>query len=462
MVTTDRINSTPFQHDPFRRTQENTSVFKSSKPKWEDDLFPSGLPTSQFRRWYLRWIWIRLKITSVLTEVRKDRAAVVAILTAIVLGLLLVVDQRFEVVGTAKLAIDTLIPILQVVLGAIFSLELFSYDTDPVDRNRLRSPQEVVEYYDDIGINPGFVSTEDYLGRAQDQSSQIPDTLPVVPEMIPDSPRPLEEMAVRLEDTFFSLPDRFQELLSPVLERMRTRFVDEGHFNQMKLRPMQVSPTELVLGKTTFFNNFAANLCADWYVYDSRCPRDLLHSVVFTESGNLRELQDNPMPYIAASSGLVISESGQTVLPVRSREVVIQGRQLGESFGGSWDWDTVRDEGMEAQVRYEFKRERMDHVDPELFHLGMMRRVDLMGKTDLYVCGYVEGDPDWQERSREHTFPVVVDILPEGDTFDSPSEIFEHPDAVIDSVLDAIIDSPFAPSLGLLTWLWLFNHTTTS
>lgn len=402
------------------------------------------------------WLWTRHRLARLWDDTRLR-------LSVLVFSLLLaVVVVRFAVRIPPEIDfwLEQTSSFLKVVLGALVSLELFAGDPLAVDRKRLNGPGTVVDHYHEEGCEPGFVGTAAFVGD-RSVSASVPDRLPVVPEARPDRPVPLTELDVVLhEDRYYDLPDRIEELYGPFVDRFATEFVDEGHFNEQKLRPIAVEGDRLELGRTTFFNNFVANLSADYELFDPRTPRELLHTAVFDDDGTLEPLTETDMPYIAASSGLLFSTAGETVLPIRSGNVVIQGWQLGESFGGSWDWEVIRQGGPTAQVQQEFTSERTGSSDlaARFQHLGTMRRVDLMGKPDNYLLGYVDGDPDWEEESDEHVYPVVTRVVPEGETIDGPAELYDRHEVVLDRILDAIADSPYEPSVGLLTWLWLFDR----
>lgn len=416
---------------------------------------------SRWRDYYqkikLRWYKLRLLIQDSRRWLTRDRSVVITTVTGALLAASIVVNTQYNFSGVLSIVFELIVPICQIILGSVFSIEILSYNTDPVDRDRLDPPAQVVQSYKEMET-PGVSYTDQFidLNYTYDgfYSQNNLRKLPAVPEAVPSHPVPTNEIEFRptSEKSFYSLPDRAQKIFHPIINKIEKRFVDENHFNQMKVRPTKVSTTAFVGGKTTFFNNFACNLCADWNVFNSRTPRDLLHPLVFDSNGRLRDLDETPMPYIAASSGLIFSKSGQTVLPVRSGNVVIQGRQLGESFGGSWDWDIIQQDGVEGQISREYTTER-ESVESSFYHLGTMRRVDLMGKPDTYLLGYTDDKLDWEESSPEHLYPVVVDILPENETFDSYQEIINNASKVTESILQVVSSAPFQPSHGLLIWL---------
>lgn len=347
------------------------------------------------------------------------------------------------------------VAVLEVFLGAVLSLEAFARRDDAVDRRRLREPADVVAFYAERDCDDAFVRVDWPAGV-----DGLPGVLPVVPEAVPDSPVPVEDVDVVLDEADdYGLPERAERLLGPFVDSLADEFLDEGHFNQRKVRPRRVTASRFVCGRTTFFENFVCDLCPDYALFEHRTGRELLHREVFDADGRLRALDDTAMPYIAASSGLLFSRAGDVVLPVRGRDVVVQGRMLGESVGGSWDWDVVERDGFAGQVAVELTEERAESatLDPAFHHLGTVRRIDLMGKPDSYLLGFVDGDPAWRATSGEHDHPVVVPVLPEDEVFDDAADVLAHADDVVGAVLGAVADSPYDPSLGLLTWLWLFD-----
>lgn len=410
----------------------------------------------------LRLQRLKIQTRDVLSLAVSENRIRVPLALFVAIFVLWVLLQRSATGDLPMAVIQTLLSIAEVMLGVYISFELIFDGLRPASRDRILRPDEVVEFYEARGCAGAFVRMTDLPGW--DPESAAIDRVPAVVESIPDRPVPTTELTVTLRDRYYPLPDRVERLYEPVLDDLEGKFVDEGNFNQMKLRPMAFGEDGFEMGTTTFFNNFATNLCPDYDLYDHRTPRELLHPLVFHPDGRLRSLGETDLPYIAASAGMVVAENGEAIFPIRSRDVVIEGMNLGLSFGGSWDADVVEVEGPHGQVTRELAEERgvtADH-DVDVHYLGTMRRLDLLGKPDCFVTAVVDGVPDWSADSREETESVVVRLVPEDVTVDDIGTLLEHAETVTERVCALLAESPYRASPGLLYWLYLLNQQADS
>jgi hypothetical protein len=357
---------------------------------------------------------------------------------------------------------QTVLSVLEVTLGVYISFEVLIMGLRPSSRRRIDRPEDVVEFYEQRDCADQFVEMS--ISSEWDTESH-PDTIPAVVEAVPEKPTPVSMLTASIDtDAYYPLPDRVQRLYEPVIDTLKEEFVDEGHFNQMKLRPDGYEAESFNFGTTTFFNNYATNLNPDTDVYHSRTPRELLHSELFTSDGQLRPLSGNEateLPYIAASAGVLVAENGEAVFPIRSRDIVIEGLNIGLSFGGSWDLDTVSRTSIATQISDELSEERTELSDDttiSLTYLGTLRRLELLGKPDCFVVAIADEVPDWEVASREETEILVERVVPEGVTVDSVETLIEHADSVTRRIQQLVRQNPYLPAAGLYYWLYLLNY----
>lgn len=364
--------------------------------------------------------------------------------------------QRVQLGDVPKAVTQTTLSVAEVMLGIYLSVELYG-GLRPPAKDRIDRPETVVDFYEDRGCADEFIRLSDLSSGVA--SNDPPDVAPGVVESVPDAPVPTTALSVEASDTYYPLPERVERLYEPVLDTLHEQFVDEGSFNQIKLRPRSYDDGEFEMGSTTFFNNYATNLNPDAALFEHRTPRELLHPLVFDSSDRLRPLTDTDLPYIAASAGMVIAKNGEAIFPVRSRDVVIEGMNLGLSFGGSWDYDIVARDGVHEQIASELDDERgiPADMDVSVWYLGTMRRLELLGKPDCFLVAICDGIPDWAGTSREERESVVARLVPEGVTVDGIDDLIDHRDAVTERLFELLQDSPFHASPGLLYWIYLLN-----
>lgn len=400
----------------------------------------------------LRWrIVIRDAVHLILT---RNHLRVPLLLVAVIFGIGVGL-QEFALGNRARAAAQTVLSVAEVMLGIYFSVELYA-GLRPASTERIDRPEDVVAFYEEHDCAGDLLRMSDLPGWPAD--ADLPNAVPGVLESVPSAPVPIGELEVAVREEYYPLPDRAERLYDPVLDELRDRFVEEGNFNQLKLRPSDFDEGTIESGTTTFFNNYATNLSPDADLYEHRTPRQLLQPLV-CEDGQLRGLEDTPLPYIAASAGVVVAENGEAIFPIRSRDVVIEGMHLGLSFGGSWDADVVDTEGVTAQIAGELAEERAipDSMDVSVSYLGSVRRLELLGKPDCLLVAICDGVPEWAVASREERQTVVARIVPPGVTVDGVEDLIEHSEAVTEHVAQLLQDSPFRPSPGLLYWLHVLD-----
>jgi len=381
----------------------------------------------------------------------------IPILLGFILFCLLLVLELWPVDGFTTAIVRTTLSLAEIGLAVFVSLELFKNGLRPHAKERIDRPENVVEFYEDRGCTAEFIQLPSLPGWID--SSSLPDRAPGIVESVPESPLRTKELQVDIEGQYFPLPDRVQRLYEPVIKDIQEQFVEEDNFNQIKLRPLSYVDDEFRMGTTTFFNNFATNLSPDYQLFTHRTPRELLHPLVFRNDGNIRSLSETDLPYIAASAGIVIDRSGKAIFPIRSRDLVIEGMNLGLSFGGSWDKDVVESEGVHGQILRELAEEREIHREEDivLYYLGTLRRLELMGKPDCFLVALTDTALSKDVVSREESDAVVIDLVPEDVTVDSINTLLNHVETVNERVSRLLIDSSYPPSPGLLYWLYLLN-----
>lgn len=420
--------------------------------------------------WIKKWK-IRLRDTSLLIST-ENRIRIPIILMVLIFGLL-VINQNVELPAIENAFLATILSVTEVILGVYISFELLFSTLKPFSKDRIDRPEEVIGFYEDYrdkDWTSQFINLNDIKGhdfsRAvptyDDTSDNLP--LPAIIHYAPEEPAPVSNINENIREEYYPFPDRIERIYQPVMDDLYDKFTSEGNFNQMKLRPEDFTEEEFTMGKTTFFNNFATNLIPDYNVYEHRTPRELFHPLIFDSNHQMKSLDDTDLPYIASAAGVLIGKNGEAIFPVRGRDVVIEGMNLGLSFGGSWDKDVVEEKGIDGQIFEELKQERFSEEMEEdirdiaqIYYLGTVRRVELLGKPDCFVVAIAEDVPDWKYETREDTDVFVFDIVSGETEINDLSDLTENIEEINENILEVIEISPYPPGTGLLDWLYMLN-----
>jgi len=416
---------------------------------------------SRSRRWLsFRFQRLHIQIRKILSLLISRDGYLIPLVLLIGIALLLIFIGQFQLGPTRTAILQTVLSVLEIAFGVYISFGLLLSELRPPAKDRIDRPESVVSFYEERGCADDFIAMTDIGGW--DDATPL-DTVPGIVESIPEKPVPVSELEATVDtEQFYPLPERVQRLYEPVIDTLHEDFVDEGNFNQMKLRPHSLDGTDFAYGTTTFFNNYATNLTPDYDLFNSRSARELFHSEVFRPDDSLRPLtgsESTKLPYIAASAGMIIGRDGKAVFPIRSRDVIIEGLNLGLSFGGSWDLDKVSADGIDGQIESELSEERKLVADHpiDIHYIGTLRRLELLGKPDCFLVGVVDGVPDWKVSSSEETGIVVEQVIPEDVTVDGIETVLAHANTVTRRVRRLINESAYPPGVGLLYWLYLLN-----
>ena len=154
----------------------------------------------------------------------------------------------------------------------------------------------------------------------------------------------------------------------------------------------------------------------------------------------------------------MITTDGRTLVPIRSRSVAVEGKAAHLSFSGSFDVDDVREGGIDSALRSILADET--EVEPSsvrsLTYLGTTRRIERLGKPDTVALALVDADADLEVATEQFVDFYTVSVY-DGNVSEV-GELFE-PDVareVVSGVLEAVDRVPYRPSLGLLSFLWLY------
>ncbi|MXV61226.1 hypothetical protein GS429_03945 [Natronorubrum sp. JWXQ-INN-674] len=351
-----------------------------------------------------------------------------------------------------SLVSDLLISVLGAVFGVYISVELLLPYVRHVERARIDAADEIVDSYD----NPSSFLDLTALPGSRDRAD-VPERIPVTAEQLPSSLRSYDSFEHELLDRQYDVPDELAALYESDADELRALFRRENRTNGRKVRLESASADTFELSTTTYYRSFLTNFCPDYELSGGATIRELSKPLLF-DGETPKPLSETPFSDHFGGGGLVITTDGRAVLPVRSRSVAVEGKALHLSFSGSFDVADVTTGGIDAALRSILT----DELDLEsssvqsVSYLGTTRRIERLGKPDTVSLAFVDADAalDITTEQFVNSYSVTVCDEPVSDVED----LFEPEVArqVIECLLAAIDRRPYRPSLGLLSFLWLY------
>lgn len=353
--------------------------------------------------------------------------------------------------------LGTLISLLSTLLAVYVSIDVVLPHLKYAERRRIASAPAIVGAYD--STEPFIDLTESaYWGRLRRcvESSAVP----IAVEQRPDSPRPLAAYEYTLDDRMYETPPELDGVLAPVDDELQQLFRHEGGFSELKPRLDRLEGETLHFSKTSYYHSFRTNFCPDYDVGSGRTIRDLTTRQVL-RGGDLVPLAESPFSNHLGGAGLVVTTDGRVVLNRRSAAVAVDKYTTSLSFSGALDLSPVEDgASFETVALDELTEELGVPVGPvvQSYCLGFTRRVERLSKPDVVTLVLLDETADWHNSTDEHEVSTTVnvegvDCIDERTLFDPRTA-----DAVIRAVLDHLERTTYEPSLGLLSWLWLYER----
>ena len=347
---------------------------------------------------------------------------------------------------------DLVISVLGAVFGVYISVELLLPYIRHVERARIDAADKIVDSYD----NPSSFLELTALPGLTD-GADVPEQVPVTAEQLPSSLRSYDSFDHKLTDRQYSVPDELAALYESDADELRALFRRENRTNGRKVRLESVSTDEFELSTTTYYRSFLTNFCPDYELSGDTTLRELSKRLLFDDE-TPKPLSETPFSDHFGGGGLVITTDGRAVLPVRSRSVAVEGKALHLSFSGSFDVSDVKTGGIDSALR-SILTEELDLETSSvraLAYLGTTRRIERLGKPDTVALALVDADAALDTTTEQfvNSYSVTVCDEPVSDVED----LFEPKVArqVIKRLLAAMDQRPYRPSLGLLSFLWLY------
>ncbi|MFC4359488.1 hypothetical protein ACFO0N_16210 [Halobium salinum] len=394
------------------------------------------------------------------------------------------------------LSINLLAGVIGGVVGVYFSLDVIRPYVRTVERRRIESTPRILESYENIydnnrSVHPDFIRLDEiaaWKGRSTHPLTEtiiatLPDPIGRVfrPGIRPEVPLAVEYVPEKLRSVsgysctqvvdsdqpeadnggLYEVPTRLQSLLEPYEEDIREMFLQEGRKNEEKMRLDGFDDKGFVYSKTTYYRSFLTNFCPDYPPQSPAPIRKLTAPLLFDTDGETIPLSESPFSNHFGGGGLVVTTDGKILLSVRGKTVAVEGNSKHLSFSGSFDYETVRTEGLRTEIEDIVEDETGIGADNiiEICVLGVTRRIERLGKPDLVTIVLVDEDVDWGPATDQFISIDAVPIISEGAHFESIDDVFtgDRPLNMSQKLIEHLNERAYPPSLGLVSAIYLIN-----
>jgi len=371
-----------------------------------------------------------------------------------VLGFLIISSVLFLFVMYV-LRIDFKDIVVDIVAGFIFIpivyfLIKFFYTYNPEERKRLMTIEQCVEFYKNSGLD--FIK---YKGKEY----------PSIVFYKPNGRISLADIKVETCPEPYNLPDKIRSLYEPIEDKIKKRFLDEGHFNMPKARAIAFEYAADVLTvkiqPTFYYYTFITNFFADYPLFgnDITLRRVFRDEFVANIASLDKELTSNHLGF----GGFVVSRDGKVLLTLRKSTTAVSSRMLGNTFNGSVDWHETK--SIHKSVITELKQEVGINVqEQDVLLMGVERNVLWLGKTDMHMLVLV--DKDFQElkenarKSESRKENVNFEEINLGVKIRSVEDLKLNRDEILSNLGKGFekLQKKYTLSLSLVTGLWLLEE----
>lgn len=425
--------------------------------------------------------------------IRREPGARGLALFATVVGLTLGIVWWLDPAVIGELSVDLLAGGIGAIFGVYFSLEIVRPYLRTVERQRIDSAPEILETYDEMyggtgSQSPNFIDLDrvDAWVGGRDMNPFLDRIVRTFPASISrgvlwddESRFPLttvhEPSAVRTLDSYhcepanadggsgtYTVPEQLASLLEPYREEIRGRFLRENRWNQSKMRLDAFRDGRFVYSKTTYYRSFLTNFCPDFPSRSGASIRAITSHLLFDPDGETVPLCESQFSNHFGGGGLVVTTGGTLLLSVRSKTVAVEGNSKHLSFSGSFDYETVKTGGLLTQIESILEDETgisPEHVI-EVCMLGVVRRVERLGKPDLVTLVLVDEGAEWEDTTEQFLSLDEVPLSSGTDRqFETIEEFFERDQAhqATRSIFRHLNDRAYPPSLGLVSAIYLLD-----
>jgi hypothetical protein len=372
-----------------------------------------------------------------------------------VVGALLVAFPRV----TPSIVVQVTTTFVAAITGVYLSHALVVHRIFKTDSDRIESASTVSERYAD---------SVELLERSRLESinAAYAGALPVVvhDSDVFDGPNP--SVPTERSESVYELPATVSAFLEPRYDELVSRFNDEGNRNRRLVRVDAIRDSTVFVSESSYFRTYCTNFSSDFVGRSDRRPlRDAFDGELVTDAGMV-PLSASPFSNTLSGGGLVITTDGTTILGLKALDATVGEQELADSFGGKVQFPLSD----ERSVRDELVREATEEVESitddairSLYGLGVVRRLDWLGKPNLHSLLLVDAPAELVHSGTEHLHTVTVETGTDVTVDESSLSDPEFARELVTAVLNACETSAFTPGVTLLTTLelWLRHVEST-
>jgi hypothetical protein len=340
--------------------------------------------------------------------------------------------------------------------GAYVSYAVIARHLLGTERDRIDPPEKVCDRY---------AKSIPLLRTTQLEPSESDSTSRSLPCVVTDDADPDAVLSaeVRIQSDPYAFPPSVDSVLEPRMEVLRDRFETEGKFNARKARLESVDDGCLTVSETSYFRSFCTNFAPDMDGPNGGPTLRESFENEFVTDGDVVPLGDSPFSDHLGGGGIAVTTEGKALLGVRAPDVTVGERKVGHAFGGNFEFRNLLDG---CSVCDELRREATEELTGldagdvvSLTGLGLVRRVDWLGKPDVHCLALIDGEQSYSQASTEFYGGVTVDLgvgeLTDASDLTDPATA----DRCVRRIREEIEKTSFTPSVNyyISLELWLRN-----
>ncbi|TKX84664.1 hypothetical protein EXE43_17675 [Halorubrum sp. SS5] len=266
--------------------------------------------------------------------------------------------------------------------------------------------------------------------------------------------------SIEIQSRTYEFPPSVDSLLEPRMDDLREQFGAEGKFNARKARLEGIEGDTIRVSETSYFRSFCTNFAPDRRGPNGGPTLRESFDGEFVRGDGLVSLGDSPFSDHLGGGGLAITTDGRARLGVRAADVTVGEKKVGHAFGGNFEY---RNLAAGANFSDELRREAREEItglDSESIYetagLGLVRRVDWLGKPDVHSVALIDGSETYRQSESEFYDDLTVE-LPLGDV-ENLDELFEPETAkkCVRRIHERVEETPLSPSVNYYVSLELW------
>jgi uncharacterized membrane protein YbaN (DUF454 family) len=426
---------------------------------------------------------VQNRFTKAFARVSKNRSFGFLLIAWSVLAIIILLvpkGERFSQIASE--AISILVALLIAYLSVDYLLKYIRQG----ERMRINSNADIIEHYEgsdgEVDLSKEFIDMSDLpqwngeeLGYPNNGSGKFP----AVVEDKPSYAKTVGDIDINFRNEMYEIGEDISGIIEPEEDLFLREFKRGDNFSGLNFRVREMRDESIVGEKTTYYRSFKTNFCPDLeFNNGSKTLRKLTDGILFGEDGKLKSIDESPLSDHLGIACICITTDGRTRLVIRSPEVAIDQLSLSLPVSGSANLlrrKSKQDLELEDFIYEEIEEEITDDETSiedvredvvSLIYLGTVRRMERLGKPDLFSVAVLDEDFEFSIGTNEY-----IGVIGDGEGDDNlnldmdihtPEDILtrDNVDKITNEYIEAISDEERPPSIGLASCVYLLNQVT--